>query len=108
MAKSLKIQLAELQADYNQLLGKLRAQIAQANRYFERMKLLETENRMLQGALRDAGIEPVPHFSKMGMLRARVMELGVKHGMSNVRIKGGIIELRTDGVWIPATDGVAG
>lgn len=100
MAKTLKMQLAELRAENAALIAKLRTQIAQANRYFERMKMLEVQNNMLLAALRDAGIEVTPSLSKMGALRTRVLELGAEFGLSNVRIKGGIIELRREGnIW---------
>jgi hypothetical protein len=66
--------------------------------------MLETENRMLHNALRDAGIELVPQISKMGLLRTKVLELGVQHGLGNVRIKRGVIEIRHQGEWQLAED----
>jgi hypothetical protein len=99
MAKSLKIQNQELRAQLEALTLKLRGQIAQANRYFERLKLLEIENRELIALLKEHGVDRNPTLTTVQSLRDRCIELSRELGMANVRIKSGAIEVRQNGDW---------
>ena len=100
MAKTLKEQNQALREQVRTLTIKLRGSIAQANRYFERMKILETERNMLIAALKEHGVDMQPQVSKLGALRERFLELASEHSMANVRIIRGHIEIRQDGAWV--------
>ena len=100
MAKSLKEQNQALRDQVAALPAKLRGSIAQANRYFERMKILETERNMLIAALKEHGVDMHPQVSKLGALRERFLELAGEYSMANVRIIRGHLEIRQDGAWV--------
>lgn len=87
----------ELHTQIAELTGKLRGQIAHANRLFERCSMLELENRELKLILRQNNIEyrsALPTL--MAGAKARFELLADQHGRSNVRIHGGRLEVRED------------
>jgi hypothetical protein len=99
MAKSLKLQNEELRAQLASVTLKLRAQIAQANRYFERLKIIEIENRELIALLKAHGVDRNPTLTTVQSLREQCMALSQELGMANVRIVRGQIEVRQHGEW---------
>jgi hypothetical protein len=87
---------AELEARLRDLTIKLRDQIAQNNRNFERAKLLEVENRELKAVLAEHGIDYIPRVNTLTIRshKARFLQLVNDLGMANVRIRNGLIETR--------------
>lgn len=89
-----------LSSQVAELTGKLRSTIAQANRHYERCKLLEVENRDLRALLKEHGIEAPNAVRDVHYMRDAFQRLAAEVGYPNVRIRGGELQVRTDdGNW---------
>jgi uncharacterized coiled-coil DUF342 family protein len=85
-----------LSTQLRDLTAKLRSTIAQANRHYERCKQLELEVKDLRAMLEEHGIE-VPDAAKgIGRLKAAFQRYAAEVGYPNVRIHGGILQVRGD------------